>query len=35
MRLADNPQLKPHIGKPAILDSNLLLLQWCASFDLN
>ena len=33
MRLADSPLLKPHIGKPAILDSNLLLLQWCAGFD--
>jgi hypothetical protein len=33
MKLADNPLLKPHIGKPAILDSNLLLLHWCASFD--
>jgi len=31
--LADNPLLKPFVGKPAILDSNLLLLQWCASFD--
>ena len=35
MRLADNPLLKPHIGKPAILDSNLLLLHWCAEFDLD
>jgi hypothetical protein len=33
MRLADNPLLKPHIGKAAILDSNLLLLHWCAEFD--
>jgi hypothetical protein len=33
MKAADNPLLKPHIGKPAILDSNLLLLHWCASFD--
>ena len=30
MTLADNPLLKPHSGKPAILDSNLLL--WCTSF---
>jgi len=33
MKAADNPLLKPHIGKSAILDSNLLLLLWCASFD--
>jgi hypothetical protein len=33
MRLVDSPLLKPHIGKPAILDSNLLLLFWCAEFD--
>jgi hypothetical protein len=33
MKVADSPLLKPHVGKPAILDSNLLLLQWCASFD--
>jgi hypothetical protein len=33
VKLADSPLLKPYIGKPAILDSNLLLLQWCASFD--
>jgi hypothetical protein len=33
MKPADNPLLKPHIGKPAILDSNLLLLHWCANFD--
>jgi hypothetical protein len=33
MIAADNPLLKPHIGKPAILDSNLLLLHWCASFN--
>jgi hypothetical protein len=33
MNLADNPLLKPFVGKPAILDSNLLLLQWCGSFD--
>jgi hypothetical protein len=33
MRPAENPLLRPYIGKPAILDSNLLLLHWCASFD--
>jgi hypothetical protein len=33
VKLAENPVLKPHVGKPVILDSNLLLLQWCASFD--
>jgi hypothetical protein len=33
MRVADSPLLKSYAGKPAILDSNLLLLQWCASFD--
>ncbi|MGA2673353.1 MAG: hypothetical protein ABSE99_08995 [Terracidiphilus sp.] len=33
MNVADNPLLQPYQGKPAILDSNLLLLHWCASFD--
>jgi len=33
MKATDNPLLRRHIGKPAILDSNLLLLHWCASFD--
>ncbi len=33
MNLAASPLLKSYAGKPAILDSNLLLLQWCASFD--
>jgi hypothetical protein len=33
MKAADNPLLKPYVGRPAILDSNLLLLQWCASFN--
>ena len=33
MKLADHPLLKPHLGRSAILDSNLLLLLWCASFD--
>jgi hypothetical protein len=33
MRLSDHPLLKPHLGKPAILDSNLLLFNWCAGFN--
>jgi len=33
MKLAENPLLKPYLGKPAILDSNILLLHWCVSFD--
>jgi hypothetical protein len=33
MNLADCPLLKPHVGKPAILDANLLLLHWCAAFN--
>jgi hypothetical protein len=33
MIVADSPLLKPYRGWPAILDSNLLLLQWCFSFD--
>ncbi len=33
MRLAENPLLQPYVGKPAILDANILLLHWCASFD--
>jgi len=33
MKLADNPLLKPYLGKSAILDANVLLLHWCASFD--
>ena len=33
MSVADSPLLKPYLGWPAILDSNLLLLQWCFSFD--
>jgi len=35
MNVADNPLLKRYIGKPAILDSNLLLLRWCVGFDPN
>lgn len=33
MKLADYPSLRPHIGRPAILDSNLVLFQWCMAFD--
>jgi hypothetical protein len=33
MKLSEYPLLKAHVGKPAILDSNLLLLNWCAQFD--
>jgi hypothetical protein len=33
MKPAENPLLQPFRGKPAILDANLLLLLWCASFD--
>lgn len=33
MKLAENPLLMRHVGKPAILDSNLLLLYWCSSYD--
>ncbi len=33
MNLRDLPLVRPHLRKPAILDSNLLLLNWCASFD--
>ena len=32
MRLAENPLLTPYVGKPVILDANILLLLWCASF---
>jgi hypothetical protein len=32
MTLLNNPILKPYIGKPAVLDSNLLLFKWCADF---
>jgi hypothetical protein len=31
--LRDHLLLKPYVGKPAILDSNLLLLYWCAQFN--
>ena len=33
MNLSEHPILKPHLGKQAILDSNLLLLRWCSSFN--
>lgn len=33
MKVADSPLLKPFLGKPAILDANILLLHWCSSFD--
>jgi hypothetical protein len=33
MKLSDHPILRPHLGKPAILDSNLLLFSWCANFN--
>lgn len=33
MTRAISPLLLPHRGKPAILDTNLLLLHWCTSFD--
>src|ERR1700733_8014690 len=33
MNSAVSPLLKRYCGKPAILDANVLLLYWCASFD--
>jgi len=33
MTLSEHPLLKPYAGKPAILDSNLLLFSWCSSFN--
>jgi hypothetical protein len=33
MKRAANPLLRRFRGKPAILDTNLLLLDWCADFD--
>lgn len=33
MRLSDHPFLSRYRGKPVILDSNLLILCWCAKFD--
>lgn len=33
MKSAANPLLERYRGKPVILDANILLLHWCASFD--
>jgi hypothetical protein len=33
MTLADHPLLRDYVGKPAILDSNLLLFSWCSTFN--
>ncbi len=33
MKRAANPLLKRYRGKPVVLDTNVLLLYWCASFD--
>ena len=33
MNLAEHPLLSSYVGKPAILDANLLLLLWCSGFD--
>ncbi len=33
MTLAEHPLLGSFAGKPAVLDSNLLLLDWCLKFD--
>jgi len=33
MKMAANPLLRRYRGKPVILDTNVLLLYWCASFD--
>ncbi len=33
MSLPDHPLLRPHLGKSAVLDSNLLLLYWALYFD--
>ena len=35
MKLAEHPLLTPHLRKPAILDTNLLLLDWCFRFNPN
>jgi hypothetical protein len=35
MKLSEHPTLTPHLGKPVILDSNLLLFYWCSSFNPN
>lgn len=33
MKLAKHPAVRDYLGRPLILDSNLLLLLWCAQFD--
>ncbi len=33
MKKAVNPLLRKYRGKPVILDTNVLLLYWCTSFD--
>lgn len=33
MNWPHHPLLEPYLGWPVVLDSNLLLLHWCASFD--
>lgn len=33
MKFAASPLARRYRGKPAVLDSNLLLLFWCATFD--
>jgi hypothetical protein len=35
VRVAESALLQQQAGLPAILDSNLLLLRWCADFDLS
>jgi hypothetical protein len=35
MNLSEHPILNRYLGKPAILDSNILLLSWCSSFNPN
>jgi hypothetical protein len=32
MKLAEHPSLRAHLGRPAVLDSNLLLLHLCCEF---
>ncbi len=33
MKTVAHPLLDPYLGWPVVLDSNLLLLHWCSSFD--
>jgi hypothetical protein len=33
MKILAHPLLDPYLGWPVVLDSNLLLLHWCSSFD--